>query len=499
LDEADTASGAVQYVHGSHLRGLRFHDYDCGAGGGFAKSLYDFTDEDDDLLREVGHLHPGDVVVHHGLTIHYAPPNLTSRRRRGLVVNYVAEHIAYTLADDLYMPALTFRVGEAGSFRAAVPDDAWPERRAFIVTSLKCALACVCERIGSIPSTVEIDADADEVVVTVLTHSLRRHAVLVLVKSGHVVRGVDDVRKMPLQLGSFEVPALSNTECNVNSEVPDKYLGAWMLCSQEASPGERADATDLAMWFQTLSGVYVDIRIPKSIIKLRSLDFEGSQEPTIVAMQRSSAGVLSCHGKQQEIALRTHVTDFHPYDGMPDVRQMSRSKDGDAKVLVGAPMSPYDHKETWMRVDDAMGPENIAALELIDEEHGCVGFWVVVGSWFGRVIGRRSGDIFGDVVCRSFLHALNTYADKWEIDLDEATSEYEATVGRVEAPGVFRIVSDFDATREGSLLLDMSKQQLRRDSSLDNVLVESWSNYRWRVRELPSKCTAFGNLKRIMS
>merc|ERR1719183_545230 len=107
----DTASGTVQYVQGSHLRGSRFHDYDWGPAG-FAKTIMDFTDEDDELLREVGRLSPGDVVVHHGLTIHYAPTNMTSNRRRGLVVNYVAEHMSFTLADDLYVPALTFRVSE---------------------------------------------------------------------------------------------------------------------------------------------------------------------------------------------------------------------------------------------------------------------------------------------------------------------------------------------------------------------------------------------------
>ena len=62
----------------------------------------DYSDADDDLERSPGHLYPGDVVVHHGLTIHHASANLTAKRRRALTINYVAEHVAHSIVDDLY-------------------------------------------------------------------------------------------------------------------------------------------------------------------------------------------------------------------------------------------------------------------------------------------------------------------------------------------------------------------------------------------------------------
>jgi ectoine hydroxylase-related dioxygenase (phytanoyl-CoA dioxygenase family) len=205
LDEMDDDSGTVRFVRGSHLRGLRFHEWDSSPAGGFAKSIYDFTDEDEHHLRTVGALSPGDIVVHHGLTIHYAPVNMTSRRRRGLVINYVAEHAAFTLTDDLYVPALTFSLCEGGHFVASVPPS-WRERQALASVAVRCALSGWRGVAGGIKSTVHVDESSGKMTVQICDQRLRRQAAIALVRSGHVVRGEGLVRSMPLQIANFDVP-----------------------------------------------------------------------------------------------------------------------------------------------------------------------------------------------------------------------------------------------------------------------------------------------------
>jgi len=197
--------------------------------------------------------------------------------------------------------------------------------------------------------------------------------------------------------------------------------------------------------------------------------------------------------------VRNHCVSFHPCSGMPDVSHLSWH--GESSVTFDETSMPGHHqnfKDTWARVDDAKDLGGAAALELIDDKHGCSGYWVVIGSWFGRVVGRRSGGVLSNVVCRSLVHAINSYAEEWEVDPEKAVFDYNATIGRIEAPGVFRIVHDFDPEREGMLLLDDGPRQLRRDAAVDDVLCETWSKRRWKIRELSSDCQAFGKLKRTI-
>lgn len=79
LDEVDTETGCLRYVTGSHLRGLRSHT----ASGilGFSQGITDYMP--DDFTREVAiPLQPGDVVAHHGMTIHRADANISANRHR---------------------------------------------------------------------------------------------------------------------------------------------------------------------------------------------------------------------------------------------------------------------------------------------------------------------------------------------------------------------------------------------------------------------------------
>jgi hypothetical protein len=138
-------------------------------------------------------------------------------------------------------------------------------------------------------------------------------------------------------------------------------------------------------------------------------------------------------------------------------------------------------------------------MELLDDKQSRIGYWLVMGSWFGRVVGRRKDDVLSNIVCKSLSHVLGTYDEALEVDPEIAVHGYEASIGRVDGPGVFRVLHDLDPCWEGSLLLDDSKRQLRRAADDACVLVESWSGMRWRLRDASQSLAAFGSLKRLIS
>lgn len=79
LDDVDAENGCLRYVAGSHLRGFRTHAKSKILG--FSQGIIDYTP--DDFTREVAiPLQPGDVVAHHGMTIHRADANLSATRHR---------------------------------------------------------------------------------------------------------------------------------------------------------------------------------------------------------------------------------------------------------------------------------------------------------------------------------------------------------------------------------------------------------------------------------
>ncbi len=86
LDEVDAENGCLRYVDGSHQRGFRTHAKSNILG--FSQGITDYTSED--FTREVAvPLQPGDVVAHHGMTIHRADANLSlTRHRRSFAMVY---------------------------------------------------------------------------------------------------------------------------------------------------------------------------------------------------------------------------------------------------------------------------------------------------------------------------------------------------------------------------------------------------------------------------
>ncbi len=87
LDEADENNGAMVYLRGSHLEGLRKHG-DTGSIY-FAKAILDYQEQDSN--REVMvTAQPGDLVVHHAMTVHRTGRNQSDRHRRALIADFIA-------------------------------------------------------------------------------------------------------------------------------------------------------------------------------------------------------------------------------------------------------------------------------------------------------------------------------------------------------------------------------------------------------------------------
>ena len=81
LGEADAENGAVCYIPGSHKKGMREHGKTFLLG--FSQGLTDWSEEDTkaEVQMQAG---PGDILVHHSLTIHRANANESDRHRRAI-------------------------------------------------------------------------------------------------------------------------------------------------------------------------------------------------------------------------------------------------------------------------------------------------------------------------------------------------------------------------------------------------------------------------------
>jgi len=90
LEPADEENGCVKYVKGSHLKGMRPHGRTKTLG--FSQGITDFG-TDEDMQNEVAFpAKPGDLLVHHSLTIHRAGGNTSkTRSRKALGLIYFGE------------------------------------------------------------------------------------------------------------------------------------------------------------------------------------------------------------------------------------------------------------------------------------------------------------------------------------------------------------------------------------------------------------------------
>jgi len=111
LDAATPDSGVVRWVRGSHLDGVEYRpnlfvtdEPIPGTEGEVVPDVLGTPALADRLVTF--DVEPGDVTVHHARTLHGAPPNTSSRRRRAVSVRYVGDDVRY-----LHRPGLPGRPG----------------------------------------------------------------------------------------------------------------------------------------------------------------------------------------------------------------------------------------------------------------------------------------------------------------------------------------------------------------------------------------------------
>lgn len=80
LEDVDAENGWVSYVRGSHKLGMRHHAFTNTLG--FSQGIPDFGIQADREKEVFFKTKPGDLLVHHALTIHRANPNTSDNRTR---------------------------------------------------------------------------------------------------------------------------------------------------------------------------------------------------------------------------------------------------------------------------------------------------------------------------------------------------------------------------------------------------------------------------------
>jgi len=111
LDPAGPDSGVVRWVRGSHLDPLDYRPNlfvsDEPIPGTRGERVPDVLGDPVLSDRIVSFdVVPGDITVHHARTLHGAPANTSSRRRRAVSVRYCGDDASY-----LHKPGLPSRVG----------------------------------------------------------------------------------------------------------------------------------------------------------------------------------------------------------------------------------------------------------------------------------------------------------------------------------------------------------------------------------------------------
>ena len=106
LDEIDEENGCVHYVRGSHRRGMRQHARTGTLG--FSQGITDYPTSEDTGNEVAVHAAPGDLLVHHAMTIHRAGGNESAARRRRALgfVYYSVEAQVDTAAVEAYRKRL---------------------------------------------------------------------------------------------------------------------------------------------------------------------------------------------------------------------------------------------------------------------------------------------------------------------------------------------------------------------------------------------------------
>jgi ectoine hydroxylase-related dioxygenase (phytanoyl-CoA dioxygenase family) len=120
LDPVTVESGAVQYVAGSHKLGKMYAPRSFSKDSGFDE-LYARMGLDPlpnaEQIRSSGEIlvwstEPGDVIVHHPLTFHYASGNASAtERRRAIAIRYLGDEACYDARAGTFVEKESIRTG----------------------------------------------------------------------------------------------------------------------------------------------------------------------------------------------------------------------------------------------------------------------------------------------------------------------------------------------------------------------------------------------------
>lgn len=114
LDPADPQNGCVRYVPGSHLHEMRLHARTGTLG--FSQGITDYPNDVDEANEVAICAEPGDLLVHHAMTIHRADQNGSiDRQRRSLgLIYYSADAKEDTAAHEAYQRKLVSELKATG-------------------------------------------------------------------------------------------------------------------------------------------------------------------------------------------------------------------------------------------------------------------------------------------------------------------------------------------------------------------------------------------------
>ena len=106
LEDVDEDNGCVRYVKGSHLKPMRPHGRTQTAG--FSQGITDYGTADDVANEVAVPAKPGDLLIHHAMTIHRADRNASvTRTRRALgFIYFSASAKEDTAAKEAYLKVL---------------------------------------------------------------------------------------------------------------------------------------------------------------------------------------------------------------------------------------------------------------------------------------------------------------------------------------------------------------------------------------------------------
>ncbi|MEM9575877.1 MAG: phytanoyl-CoA dioxygenase family protein [Pseudomonadota bacterium] len=123
LSPATPASGCMDFVRGSHQNPILPHEdtFDKNNLLSRGQEVKVEVAEEDKAPIEI---HPGQISLHHGLTIHGSGPNTTDDRRIAAVIRYCTPEISQQVADEDYaiLARGQDRYGNFKSFSAPTED-----------------------------------------------------------------------------------------------------------------------------------------------------------------------------------------------------------------------------------------------------------------------------------------------------------------------------------------------------------------------------------------